>query len=396
MRSDDVSLDIESVVSQLEASLKRRAEKARADGDVGGDKSGQSSGFILEARDLSERFTLAVIFLTTYKQSNVIDFDCDQDSWVRLITLAAHEITNPIQYLSMALPCMRPLCEWINLKFSYTGQLQKRIVDFIKEATNLNRLAREHLEKKQQLGPSKGTTNGTKAEEQQPVSSAFKRRLCDPIIDSFFERKIRYDEFVGSLLFLLLAGFMTTADTITCLMWHLARNSQVQEKLRKAILEEGIDADYVLWCINEAVRYHPAVPLGTGRVLGSDVTTSNGQFLAKGSFIMPTTHGIHHDPEIWPEPERFWPERWADQASFHPAQFVGFGLGPRNCVGGKLAVYEIKLFARMLLSNYRLDVCDETPNDWHFSSGALLLTLNDGPIKVKFTPLKITGEPARA
>lgn len=379
MRSDEVSLDIESVVADLATSLEGRLKKAQSV-----ESASSSPSFILDARDMFERYTLAVIFLITYKRQNIIDFDCEQDNWSHKLVSAAREIEHPVIQTSMMFPFLRPICQFL-IQFHSSGQQQMKIVDYIIKATDVNRMAREqHANQQRKLSQATGAAE--KSFSAVNLHGNFKRRLVDTIIDAFLDKKIHYDNFIGSLLFLLLAGFMTTADTISCLLWQLARNPDVQEKLRRTIRDEGMDADYVSWCIKETIRFHPAVPLGSGRILGEDVTV-NGQFLAKGTFIMPSTHGIHHDPNIWPEPEKFNPDRWRDQANFHPAAFVGFGLGPRNCVGGKLAVHEIKLVIQMVLSRYRVEPCDETPKEWNFSSPGMVYTLNDDPIKVRFTAL---------
>lgn len=368
--------------------MERRSKKALKE------TGGKSASFELEARDLSERITLATIFLITYKQAGVIDFDAEHDAWVDHMNRASKQIAGPLVYVGMAVPGYRPVCEWLN-QLTSSGSMQRKIVKFIERATNLNRVAREQHKKAQEKRHSLGDVGKKDSFSDVTSQGVFRRRLVDTIIDSFFQRKITYDHFVGSLFMMLLAGFMTTADTLTCLLWHLARSPEVQEKLRQTIIEEGIDADYVVWSIYEAIRYHPAVPLGTGRILGEDVYL-NGNLLPKGTFVMPTTHGIHHDPKIWPDPERFNPGRWRDQAKFHPAAFVGFGLGPRNCVGAKLALHELKLVLRTLLTTYRVEKCDGTPEKWEFSTPALVFTLHDQPVKVRFVPLREKTAPSAA
>lgn len=346
----------------------------RAQQGVGG---GRSASLVLDARDLSDRFALAVIFLISYKQKNIIDFDSEQDSWTEGILSGARGIINPVNLLSMMFPFMRPVCQ-ILAQFHSTGRSSMRIASFIRRATDKNRVLRLKHQQHQQEGQDSFANAKSSGDS--------KRSLADTIIDSYLGKKINYDNFIGSLLFLLVAGFITTADTLSCLLWQLARHPDIQDKLRRTLVEEGIDADYVVWCLNETVRYHPAVPLGAGRVLGEDVEI-NGQFLAKGTFVMPTTHGIHHDPKIWPEPERFNPDRWRDQTNFHPAAFMGFGLGPRNCVGARLAMHEMKLAIQMILTSYKVELCDETPDEWRFSTPGLIYTLNDEPIKIKLSAL---------
>lgn len=333
------------------------------------------------------RYTLAVIFLITYKRDGKVNFKAEHDWWVEEIEHSARSIKHPAIGLSIVFPFIRPVLRSL-LDFHQMGKLRVQIVDYIVEATDINRVAREqHTKIQRRMSIETG-------KPERPFSalvktSAFKRRLVDTIIDAFIDKKIQYDEFIGSLVFLLLAGFETTAGTLTCLVWHLARNPDIQEKLREAIEKDGIEAEYLAWCIQETVRWHPAVPLGAGRILGEDVQV-NGVFLAKGTFVMPSTHSIHHDPEIWPQAHLFKPERWQSPGDYHPAAFMGFGLGPRNCVGGKLAVHEIKLVMKYLLDNFSIVQCAETPDSYEFSSPGLVYTIIDNPVKVKLVELSKT------
>lgn len=376
MRSDEVSADIEHVLSQLVEGLEFRFQQVAAST---GDKS-----IIIDVRDIFQRYTLAVIFLVTYKRDGQINFKSEKDEWVEQMEVAARTISNPFVALTMMFPFLRPLCQFL-VQFHPMGKLRAQIVDYISQATDINRVAREQHQRMQR---KMSMENGGEAKPFSKLkqSGNFKRRLVDTIIDAFIDRKIKYEDFMGSTLFLLLAGFETTADTITCLIWHLVQQPEIQEKVRKDIAEKGIDSEYLMWCIQETVRWHPAVPLGTGRILGEDVTV-NGTFLAKGTFVMPSTHSIHHDSNIWPEADKFIPERWRNASDFHPAAFVGFGLGPRNCVGGKLAVHEIKIVMRTLLSKYRIEKCQETSDEYRFSSPGLVYTNLDLPIKVRLNVL---------
>lgn len=357
-------------------SIRRKIEKSRK-------IFGQNS-IVFDAHDSFQRYTLAVIFLITYRRENDIDFDAEKDIWVDRMDRGANNISNPIVALAIMFPFLRPLCKFL-VQFHDVGQLQVEIVDYIIEATDINRIAREqHARFQRRLSIATGAKE-RKFEELKRQGN-FKRRLVDTIIDAYIDKKIGYDHFLGSTLFLLLAGFETTADTLTCLIWHLAHQPEIQDKLRKVILEKGIDDDYVIWCINETVRWHPAVPLGTGRILAEDVEV-NGTFLPRGTFVMPSTHSIHHDDKIWPDADLFKPERWNDAANFHPAAFMGFGLGPRNCIGGKLAVHEIKLVLHQLLASYKIEKCAETSDVYNFSSPGLVYTIPDQPIKVKLVAL---------
>lgn len=373
VRSEEVSADIEAILKLVIQGIECRMAEG-----VGG------RSMVLDAGDMFKRYTLAVIFSIVYKRDGEIDFCSQQDAWTEQMEVAARQILNPLIALSIMFPFSRPLVEFLS-QFHAVGKMAAQIVDFIVSATDVNRVAREKHERVQRR-LSMATGLPERPFSDLKSTAGYKRRLVDTVIDALIEKRIDYDEFIGSLHFLLLAGFMTTADTITCLIWQLARSQPIQEKLRDSLLKDGIDSEYLGWCIQEAVRFHPAVPLGVGRVLGEDVTV-NGLALPKGAFVMPSTWSIHHDSSIWPEPEEFRPERWRDTSGHHPAAFMGFGLGPRNCVGGKLAVHEIKLVMRLLLANYRLETCPETPLKYSFSSPGMLYTNLDEPVKVRLVAL---------
>lgn len=67
-------------------------------------------------------------------------------------------------------------------------------------------------------------------------------------------------------------------------------------------------------------------------------------------------YGIHRDPNIYPEPEKFNPERFNDdnKANINPYTYLPFGLGPRNCIGSRFALLEVKTVFFYLLQNFAL------------------------------------------
>ncbi|CAG2108421.1 unnamed protein product, partial [Medioppia subpectinata] len=78
--------------------------------------------------------------------------------------------------------------------------------------------------------------------------------------------------------------------------------------------------------------------------------------IPKGTSVQVVVHYLHHDPDYWPEPEVFNPERYsADrQHEIHPNSWQAFGSGPRNYIGLRFALFKAKLCLAKLLLNYRL------------------------------------------
>lgn len=77
--------------------------------------------------------------------------------------------------------------------------------------------------------------------------------------------------------------------------------------------------------------------------------------------IIPT-FAIHHDPEAWPNPEKFDPDRFREknEGTRHSYQFLPFGAGPRNCIAMRFALMEIKIALAKVLMKYRFVQSPET------------------------------------
>jgi cytochrome P450 family 3 subfamily A len=94
----------------------------------------------------------------------------------------------------------------------------------------------------------------------------------------------------------------------------------------------------------ESLRLYPPV-VGVERVVGQDYILGNtGIQIKKGQIIHFPKYSIHRDPDNFPTPNSFKPERFfPENRSYHPCTYLPFGGGPRNCVGMRLALLEVKL-----------------------------------------------------
>ncbi|XP_055547607.1 cytochrome P450 4d2-like [Wyeomyia smithii] len=170
----------------------------------------------------------------------------------------------------------------------------------------------------------------------------------------------------------MFAGHDTTTSCISFSAYHIAENPMVQEKLydemvhvlgkdfKNSKLTFGAlqDLKYLEMTIKEVLRIHPSVPI-IGRKTTGDLVI-NGQTLPAGVDIAVLIYAMHNNPEVFPEPEQFDPERFNEENSSkrHPYSYIPFSAGSRNCVGQKYAMLEIKTTLVKLLANYRLLPCD--------------------------------------
>lgn len=132
----------------------------------------------------------------------------------------------------------------------------------------------------------------------------------------------------------------------------------------------------------EAIRLHPALTwIERACTKAITLTDSKGKELSLNAgdhVVMPTT-GFHYDPKYFPNPEKFDPERFgSDEFKENNAAFMGFGLGPRKCMAGRLGIIQAKIFFYNILSKYTIEVNDLTEIPMQYKKGlAFLRAAND-------------------
>ena len=88
----------------------------------------------------------------------------------------------------------------------------------------------------------------------------------------------------------------------------------------------------------------------------------NGLEIPKGMAVTIPIYAIHHDPKIWPEPEKFNPYRFTpeEKSKHNILDWIPFGAGPRNCVAMRLALTELKMAIVYLVRNYKFVKSEKT------------------------------------
>ena len=113
--------------------------------------------------------------------------------------------------------------------------------------------------------------------------------------------------------------------------------------------------------IDETLRIYPPAAR-TDRVASKDYEYE-GIKIKKDQVVTVAIYAMHHDPTIYPNPEQFDPNRFSEEnkKTRDSASYLPFGSGPRNCIGMRFAVIEMKLLLASILSKYRFLTCDKTP-----------------------------------
>ncbi|XP_051159977.1 uncharacterized protein LOC127280771 [Leptopilina boulardi] len=172
--------------------------------------------------------------------------------------------------------------------------------------------------------------------------------------------------------------YETSAITLSFTAFQLAVYPEIQEKVRQELrvilkkyngkLEyDGLkEMTYFDQVLNESMRQNHVV--GTmvkicskeTELIGSDGLSCR---IKPGNLAVISTYGLQMDPNYWPNPEKFDPDRFSDgqKAGRHKFTFLPFGEGPRICVGMRMAIMMIKVAIATILKDYSLQVSPKTP-----------------------------------
>jgi cytochrome P450 len=177
-------------------------------------------------------------------------------------------------------------------------------------------------------------------------------------------------ELVGQAAILFGASFETTASTLTWTLFLLAQHPTVMHQLMDeldAVLggapptqDQLTQLSFLECVIKESMRILPPVPF---TIRATTHGTAIGPYnVPNGSRVICSHYLTHHMPEIYPEPERFQPERWR---SIDPTQFeyMPFSAGPRACIGAMFALQVLKISLALILQKFRLAVVPGTRVD---------------------------------
>ena len=156
-------------------------------------------------------------------------------------------------------------------------------------------------------------------------------------------------EIRDELLTLLVAGHETTATALSWAMERLTRHPEKLERLRAEVLAG--EEDYLTATIQETLRLRPVIVIVVRKL--TEAVELGGYELPAGAGVTPCIHLIHRDPSIYPDPDRFLPERFIDNP---PGTYtwIPFGGGVRRCLAASYAEMEMKRVLRIVLESTEL------------------------------------------
>jgi cytochrome P450 len=167
---------------------------------------------------------------------------------------------------------------------------------------------------------------------------------------------MRDEEIRDELLTLLVAGHETTATSLAWAVERLSRNADKLERLRTEVEEDK--EDYVTATIQETLRLRPVISVVLRRL--TEQVEIGGYELPRGVTVAPSVYLVHRNPEVYPEPQRFLPERFLDNP---PGTYtwIPFGGGVRRCLGASFAQFEMAVVLKELVRRRQIRPADPKP-----------------------------------
>ncbi|CAG9859907.1 unnamed protein product [Phyllotreta striolata] len=171
-----------------------------------------------------------------------------------------------------------------------------------------------------------------------------------------------------------LAGYETSASTMTFALMNMALYPETQEKAREEVnrimkkYDDQITYDgimemmYLDQVLHETIRKDGVVSVFR-RICNEDFKVPGSDFvIEKGTVIRIPLTGITRDPEYFPEPEKFDPERFSPENKINipPFAHLPFGEGPRNCIGMRFGKLQTKVGIAFVLHKYKITLSKKT------------------------------------
>lgn len=183
------------------------------------------------------------------------------------------------------------------------------------------------------------------------------------------------DEMTAQSLVFFSAGFETAASTTSFCLYELSVNPDIQERLHEEVSDvlqrysgkftyQALqEMPYLDAVVNETLRRYASLPFLNRKCTEDYKFPDSNLVIPKGTALIIPTHAIHHDPEYYPDPYKFNPERFMGDATKtkNNFTFLPFGEGPRMCIGNRFGLLQVKTCLSTMINSFQISLSEDTP-----------------------------------
>ncbi|NXE67494.1 CP3A9 protein, partial [Calcarius ornatus] len=340
----------------------------------------------ISVKDIFGSYSMDVVTSTSFGV-NIDSMNNPKDPFVReMKKLVKFDFFNPVFILSFAFPFLIPVMAKMNVNI-----FPRDAVDFF-----MRSLAKIKQDREKEAHKGRVDFLQLMIETQRSASQGNNE-------ENHSHKALTDIEVLAQAFIFIFAGYEPTSNTLGFLAYELAMHPDVQEKVLQEIdtvlpnkapltYEAIMKLEYLDMTVNETLRVYP---LGgrIERTCKKDVEI-NGVIIPKGVVVTIPPYVLHRDPDYWPNPDEFRPERFSkeNKESIDPYTYLPFGAGPRNCIGMRFALLILKVAIVSLLQHFTFQTCKETQIPIKLSSVGLLTP--EKPVILKLVP-RTSTEPAK-
>lgn len=174
-------------------------------------------------------------------------------------------------------------------------------------------------------------------------------------------RKMSTSELRDNLLTFIVAGHETTALTLAWALYLCAFDPAVQDRARaeaRAVLdgrsataEDVPRLPYIRQIVDETLRLYPPAAFLSRTAMAEDSLL--GREVFRGDTIILPIYALHRHHKLWPDPDRFDPDRFVNPKAVERFSYLPFSDGPRVCIGASFALQEAVIILATLVSRFK-------------------------------------------
>ncbi|XP_014284316.1 cytochrome P450 4C1 [Halyomorpha halys] len=158
-------------------------------------------------------------------------------------------------------------------------------------------------------------------------------------------------------------GHDTSTMALSYTLWLLGLHPEIQEALFQEVsqtlagkiplMEDYQKMDLLNRVLKESLRLYSPIPLVSRMITEEMVLPGSGYRLPVGTQVVVSMYALHRRADLFPEPEKFNPDRFLKPIK-HPFAYVPFAAGPRNCIGQKFVMLELKVIVSLVVLNFKI------------------------------------------
>lgn len=268
--------------------------------------------------------------------------------------------------MAMHLASKKTFSAWKSISFIYNLTSEgKKLQKCVKSVKNFNKLVtdskrefyKKRIEKLANIAES-DDFDGLNFEELSMTEHLI--LMKKPNGDSLTD-----EEILNEITFLIIGGVETVASAISYALYNISLHPEIQEKLYEEQLEitdgkvdseieykDTVKMKYLERVIKESMRIHTPAPL-FGRQITENTKLPDDTELEAGTNILLLPYLTHRNPKLFPNPEKFDPDRFLN-TSYSPYAYFPFCAGPRNCIGLKIGMVQVKFTLASVLRRFNI------------------------------------------